>query len=158
MDEWHRKLALDLGSQPPADAGLSEAAGLEIAFGRARGSVAYALELAIAHRVPATGCIAGDDVWFRLGEARARVTLNRREGLLTISRPEADDVLLRWDGGRHALVATPLPVDAGPAEVSVDLEALTRGAIDAVVADWLARSGKRLTAPPPSFEDEPTKA
>jgi hypothetical protein len=158
MDEWHRRLALDLGSQPPADAGLTEAACLEIAFGRARSSAAYALELAIAHRVPATGSIAGDDVWFRLGEARARVTLNRRDGRLTISHPTADDVVLRWDEGLHALVQAQAPAGGGASAAPIDLEGLTRGAIDAVVADWLARSGKRLSAPPPTFEDEPTKA
>jgi hypothetical protein len=189
MNEWHQKLAVDLASESPGDAAVDAATCLEIAFGRARASVAYALEFAIAHRVPATGNVTGDDVWFRLGEARARVTLNRREGVLVLSQPvsplavgpapaagaspeDAPLVCLVWDQGRRSLVevrratrgaddppgGTDDTVPAGGSVVAVDLDTLIRSAIDAVVADWRARSGKRLSAPPPQFEDEPTKA
>jgi hypothetical protein len=207
MDEWHQKFAVDLGSDSPGGTALDAATRLEIAFGRARASVAYALEFAIAHRVPATGSVTGDDVWFRLGEARARVTLNRREGMLVVSQPVSQALdaapavgaaravsaapavgsapaaapavedprlvaCLVWDEGRRSLVEVrraahdadaPPPgtddtVPAGGSVVSVDLDMLIRSAIDAVVADWRARSGKRLSAPPPRFEDEPTKA
>jgi hypothetical protein len=78
------------------------------------------------------------------------VVLNRREACVVVSRPGSDDLRLAWDAARGAL--------AGDTGEPADLEALTRGAIDAVVDDWRARSGKRLSSAPPNFDDEPTQS
>jgi hypothetical protein len=153
--EWHRKLALELGAETPAGAVLDGAAHLEIAFGKARSVVTYALELALAHRVPATGCVTGDDIWLRLGEGRARFTLNRREGFVAVSESKTGDARVRWDDARSLMVQ----IGAADAGDVVDLDALARGAVDSIVADWRASVGTtgRLSAPPPDFDDEPTK-
>ncbi|HTB74157.1 MAG TPA: hypothetical protein VK762_12985 [Polyangiaceae bacterium] len=165
-DQWHRKLALDLGtagSPEPAPDDVSEpAAGLdgptllEIAFGRARSVVAYALELAVAHRLPATGSVAGDDVWLRLGNARARFTMNRREGLVIVSSGQAADVRARWDEGQRAIAL--VDADGSPGSI-VDLEAMARSAVDGIVAEWRANpsAAMRLSVHPRDHEDEPTK-
>ncbi len=166
MDQWHRKLALDLGaagSPAPAPhgagepaAGLDGATLLEIAFGRARSVVAYALELAVAHRLPATGSVAGDDVWLRLGNARARFTMNRREGLVIVSSAQAADVHARWDEGQRAIAL--VDADGSPGSI-VDLEAMARSAVDGIVAEWRANpsAARRLSVHPRDHEDEPTK-
>jgi hypothetical protein len=156
IDEWHRKLAVDLGAAAPKATALDGSTLLEIAFGRARSVVAYALELALAHRLPATGSVAGDDIWLRLGDARARFTMNRREGLVLVSRWQVDDVRARWDEARHAIV------EIGTGGVSgdiIDLEAMAQSSIDGIVAEWRARpvAAKILSVRPPNFEDEPTK-
>jgi hypothetical protein len=156
MDDWHRKLALVLGAPTPGDPGLDSlegAAALEIALGRARSLVVYALELALAHRVPATGSVGGDDIWLRLTDARIRFTLNRREGVLTVVAPGADALRLHWDAARRAIVS-----EAGE-RVAVDLDALAKAGIDAVIATWSVGPGaaKRLSSPPPTFDDETTK-
>ncbi len=157
MDEWHRKLAVDLGVDPSNATVLDGATVLEIAFGRARSAVAYALELALAHRLPATGSVAGDDVWLRLGEARARFTLNRREGHVLVSRPGLEPVRVRWDGTNRAIVQD--SGDGAAAAAAVNLDTLARASIDLLVASWRVNpaSVSRLSAPPPNFEDEPTK-
>ena len=150
MDDWHHKLATSAAESPGG--ALDAATSLEIALGRARSSLVYALELALAHRMPASGSVSGDDIWFRMGDARARVVLNRRETCIVVSRAfegGGTDVRLAWDAARGAL--------ASDGAAGADLDELTRGAIDAVIADWRARSGKRLSAPPPTFDDEPTK-
>ncbi len=165
-DQWHRKLALDLGTAgspaPAPDGGDEPADGLdgptllEIAFGRARSVVAYALELAVAHRLPATGSVAGDDVWLRLGNARARFTMNRREGLVIVSSAQAGEVRARWDDARRAIV----DLDAeGAPKATVDLEAMARSAVDGIVAEWRAdpSAARRLSVHPRDHEDEPTK-
>ena len=156
IDQWHRKLALDLGAAAPSATALDGAALLEIAFGRARSVIAYALELALAHRLPATGSVAGDDVWLRLGDARARFTMNRREGLVLVSRWQVDDVRARWDEARHAIVE--IRAD-GASDAIVDLEAMAQSSIDRIVAEWRARppAARTLSVKPPNFEDEPTK-
>jgi hypothetical protein len=156
MDEWHRKLALDLGVEPPNTTDLDGATVLEIAFGRARSAVAYALELALAHRLPATGNVAGDDVWLRLGEARARFTLNRREGHVLVSRPGLEPVRVRWDATNRAIVQDP---GDGPSVAVANLDAMAQASIDLLVASWRAHPSavNKLSAPPPNFEDEPTK-
>jgi hypothetical protein len=155
MDEWHRKLALELGTDARAGGSPDGATQLEIALGKARSVVAYALELALAHRVPATGCVTGDDIWLRLGDGRARFTLNRREGFLAVSHPKADDARVCWDDVKGAIVQTE-PAEPGGV---VDLDALARSAVDSIVADWRADAGpaRMLSAPPPDFDDEPTK-
>jgi hypothetical protein len=165
-DQWHRKLALDLGTAgTPAPApertddpaaGLDGTTLLEIAFGRARSVFAYALELALAHRLPATGSVAGDDVWLRLGNARARFTMNRREGLVVVSSSQAGEVRARWDDARRAIV----DLDAeGAPKATVDLEAMARSAVDGIVAEWRAHpsAAMRLSVHPRDHEDEPTK-
>jgi hypothetical protein len=156
IDEWHRKLALDLGGAAPAATMLDGATLLEIAFGRARSIVAYALELALAHRLPATGSVAGDDIWLRLGDARVRFTMNRREGFVLVSRWQVDDVRARWDEARRAIVE--LDAD-GLSGAMVDLEAMAQSSIDGIVTEWRARppAARTLSARPPTFEDEPTK-
>jgi len=155
MKDWHRKIALDLGTATPATS-LEGPAQLEIAFGRARSVVAYALERAIAHRRPATGSVAGDDVWLRLGETRARFTMNRREGHVAMTRRPGDEIRVGWDGARSAIVE--LGVDGVPG-VEVDLEAMARSAVDGIVAEWRARppSGRLLSVHRRNREDEPTK-
>jgi hypothetical protein len=154
-NDWHRKLALDLGTAPPAST-LEGPTLLEIAFGRARSIVAYALELALAHRLPATGSVAGDDVWLRLGDARARFTMNRRDGHVVVSRRQDDEIRAGWDAARSAIVE--LGADGAPGAV-VDLETVAQSAVDGIVAEWRARppSARLLSVHPPNHEDEPTK-
>jgi hypothetical protein len=161
MDDWHRKLARDLVSETPAGSAQNAREGerfapdaaqlLEIAFGHARSTVAYALELARAHRLPAAGSLAGDDVWLQLGEAKARFTLNRREAHVVASRPGKSETRYRYDKTMGALVDG----DSVPS----DLGAIAREAVDAIVAAWRARPARERvpSAPPPEFEDEPTK-
>jgi hypothetical protein len=143
MDDWHRKLAKELVQGTPTgtlpDASVAAAAALEIAFGHARSALTYVLELARAHRIPATGCVAGDDLWLQLGEGRVRFTLNRREGHVAVVRPGQSEA--RFGLG------------------DADLGELARESLDALVAAW--RTGpphhRTPSAPPPDFEDEPTK-
>jgi hypothetical protein len=145
MDDWHRKLARDLVSETPAGFVPDAAASLEIAFGHARSALTYALELARAHRIPAAGNVAGDAIWLQLGDGRVRFLLNRREGHVMVVRASQAS----HDETRIALA------DAAQA----DLGKMAREAIDALVADWraLPAEAKRPSAPPPDFEDEPTK-
>jgi hypothetical protein len=161
MDDWHRKLARDLVSETPAGPAQNGRDGersapdgaqlLEIAFGQARSAVTYVLELARAHRLPATGSVAGDDVWVQLGDAKARFTLNRREAHVVAVRPGKSEARFRYDKTKGALVDG----DSVPAE----LGAVAREAIDAIVTAWRARPIRERvpSAPPPEFEDEPTK-
>jgi hypothetical protein len=141
MDDWHRKLVQELVGGTPAGFVPDAAAALEIAFGKARSEVTYVLEVARAHRIPATGNVVGDDVWLQLGDGRVRFTLNRREGHVVVARPGHDEGRVRAD----------IP--------QVDLGVLAREAIDALVASWrqLPASDRRPSAPPPEFDDEPTK-
>jgi hypothetical protein len=158
MDDWHGRLARDLISETPAGVVPDGSASIEIGFGQARSAVAYVLELARAHRLPATGSIAGDDVWLRVGDGRVRFTLNRREAHVRVdvrvpgSPGASSERVVRWDDAQH------LVVDEKGA--STNLGADARAAIDAIVADWRARpaSEKRVSsAPPPDLDDEPTK-
>jgi hypothetical protein len=158
MDDWHGRLARDLIAETPAQAAPAGAASIEIGFGQARSVLVYALEFARAHRLPATGSVAGDDVWLRFGDGRLRVTLNRRGGnvLVDLHVPgpsgSASEKRVRWDDAKRALVD-----ETG---ASTDLVSETRAGIDAIVAEWRARpaSEKRLSsAPPPDLDDEPTK-
>lgn len=158
MDDWHRRLVRDFTSETPAGPAREEPAALEIALGQARSVVAYALELARAHRIAATGNVTGDDVWLQLGDARARFTLNRRDGQLLVTRsgpgPGAqDETRVLWDERSRALVAA--DGDGAPADVG----AMARDAVDAVVAAWRALPvrDRPPSAPPPDYEDEPTK-
>jgi hypothetical protein len=151
MDDWHRKLAADLVAETPIGRVPDGAAALEIGFGHARSAIAYALELALAYRLPATGSVAGDDVWLRLGDARVRFTLSRRDGHVVVARPRQEDLRVRWEETRRVLI------DDGGA-IS-DLDAVARGAIGALVADWRAGPAKDKvpSAPPRNTDDEPTK-
>jgi len=65
MDDWHRKLVKELGKETVAGFVPDSAAALEIAFGKARSALAYALELARAHRIPATGNVAASTIGIR---------------------------------------------------------------------------------------------
>jgi hypothetical protein len=164
MDDWQRKLARELVAETPAGALPDGAATMEIGFGSARAAVTYALELARAYRLPATGSVAGDHVWLRLGDGRAKLTLNRREGQIecdvtlpapagdTAAAPQERHTLVRWDDEARALL------DSEGARV--DLGALARTAIDGLVADWRTRplaEKKVSSAPPPDLEDTPTR-
>jgi hypothetical protein len=142
MDEWHRRLVREIVAETPAGSVPDAAAALEIAFGEARSAVTYALELARAHRIPASGNVAGDDVWLQLGDARVRLTLNRREGYIVVTQPDRDEVRAPSSALQVAQVG-----------------ALARDAIDALVARWrsLPAHAKGSSAPPAEFEDEPTK-
>jgi len=157
MDDWYSKLARDLMAEVPARPLPDAAASTEIAFGQARSAVTYALELARAHRFPAAGSVAGDQVWLRFGEAQVSLTLNRRDGLILVevhvpgpSKPRHDETRLRWHDGVF------VDEKGGAADPSL----VTRTAIDAIVADWRSRSKsekKLSSAPPPDLDDEPTK-
>jgi hypothetical protein len=158
MDDWHSKLARDLMAETPAGTKLADsAASMEVAFGRARSAITYALELARAHRLPATGRVVGDDVWLQFGDGQVRVTLNRRDGHIVLdahvpgpSKPRHDETRVHWKGG--ALV------DEGGA--AVDPGDITRAMIDVLVTDWRSRPAserKLSSAPPPDLDDEPTK-
>jgi hypothetical protein len=152
MDDWHRKLAERVIAHTTARRQSEAESGLEAALGRARAAVAYLLEIARAHRVAVAGNLAGDDVWVQLGAGpRARFTLNRREGHLTVRLPGDDEHALRWDPARKALV------DASGS--LVDLEAAARGALDALVAEWAAHPAleRGSRGDGGEFEDEPTK-
>jgi hypothetical protein len=156
MDDWYSKLARDLVAETPARAATDAAASMEIAFGRARSVVTYALELARAHRFPAAGSVLGDDVWLRFGDGQVRVTLNRRDGQILVEvhvtgpKPRHEETRLRWQDG----------VLADESGAAADPSAIARAAIDVLVADWRSRppSEKKLSsAPPPDLDDEPTK-
>lgn len=139
MDDWHHKLVKELVAETPAGFLPDRSAALEIAFGHARSALTYTLELARAHRLPAAGNVAGDDVWLQLGGGgRVRFTLNRREGHIVVVRPGQDE--LRVDG-------------------SADVNTVARDAIDALVASWRAGPARERapSAAPGDFEDEPTK-
>jgi hypothetical protein len=157
MDDWHSKLARDLMAETPVPGGGDSAASMEIAFGQARSAITYALELARAHRLPATGRVAGDDVWLQFGDGQVRVTLNRRDGNIVVdahvpgpSKPRHDETRLHWHDGSF--------VDENGS--AADPSAITRTMIDVLVADWRSRplSERKLSsAPPPDLDDEPTK-
>ncbi len=142
MDEWPQKLVRDLVAETPAGTVSDTAAALESAFGEARSAILYVLELARAHRIAATGSVTGDDIWLQLGAGRVRFTLNRREAHVVVSRPDRPEA-------RVPAASATLP----------NLRALAREAIDALVERWraLPADAKRSSAPPPEFEDEPTK-
>ncbi len=139
MDDWHRRLVSELGKETVAGFVPDTAASLEIAFGKARSAIAYALELARAHRIPAAGNVAGDSIWLQLGPGRIRFTLNRRAENVVLLRPGQDEQVFTLDQG--------------------DLGVLAQESIDALVTAFraLPAEAKRPSAPPSDFEDEPTK-
>jgi hypothetical protein len=138
MDDWHRKLVGELGKETAAGFVPDAAASLEIAFGKARSALAYALELFRAHHINAAGNVAGDSIWLQLGDGRIRFTLNRRAGDVVVLRPGQDETRVTAE---------------------TDMGAMARESIDALVAAWraLPAAAKRPSAPPSDFEDEPTK-
>ena len=155
MDDWQRRLASEIVAETPAGKLPDGEAALEVSFGDARAALTYALELARAHRLPATGSVAGDSLWLRLGDGRVRLTLNRRGGAvetdlsLPSRTPKASVVRWKEQGG--------LVDDRG---AQADLGAVARSAVDAIVAEWRARppGDKKLSsAPPPDLEDTPTR-
>jgi hypothetical protein len=149
-DEWHEKLAREVAAAAsPHETIPVDAAALEIEFGRARSAVTYALELARAHRVPVAGNVAGDDVWMKIGDARARFLLNRRENYVAIAITPQDEVRAQWDAERRALVDANGKV--------VDLGAAAREAIDGLVAEWRKMPSRPRVPVAPYREDEPTK-
>jgi hypothetical protein len=158
MDDWHHRLVRDFTSETPAGPAPEGPSALEIALGQARSVVTYALELARAHRIAARGNVAGDDVWLQLGDMRARFTLNRRDAQLLVTRSgpgpgTQEEMRVHWDERKRVLVA------ADGDGALADVEAMARGAIDAVVAAWRARPvrDRPPSAPAPDYEDEPTK-
>ena len=141
MDDWHRRLVNELGKETAAGSVPDAAASLEIAFGKARSAIAYALELARAHHITAAGNVAGDSVWLQLGDGRIRFTLNRRAGDVVVIRPGHDETRVTAE---------------------TDLGSMARESIDALVTAWqaLPPAAKRPSAPPSAasdFEDEQTK-
>jgi hypothetical protein len=149
---WHQNLVRELVAETPAGRVPDAAAALEVAFGEARSAVAYALEVARAHRIAVAGSVNGDDVWLALGEGRVRFTLNRRDGHVIVNRPDVAEVRVPSDGDVGGA--------AGADGKSVaQLGAMAREAIDALIARWraLPPHAKRPSAPPADFEDEPTK-
>jgi hypothetical protein len=164
MDDWHRRVAVEIVSDTPAGARLASpsalapeaATALEIALGEVRSVITYVLEIARAHRLAASGNVAGDDVWLQLGDVRLRATLNRREGhavlaVTGLSGTGRAEARLRWDDDKRAIV------DGSGART--DAAALAREHIDGMVSAWRARpaSERRPSAHPSDFEDEPTK-
>ena len=149
-DDWHARLLRELALASTAD-GCEELTALEIAFGHARTAITYAIEVARAHRIPALANVSGDDVWFQLGDERTRITLNRRDQHVIAHRPGVDTTRVRWDRNRRMAMNGDNPVDVG---------ALARDGIDAVVAAWRARPTRdRVSGPPPrNTEDELTKS
>jgi len=153
VDDWHQKLARDLVAPAPAAARDDHSTALEVAFGRARSATAYVLELARAHRVPASGGALGDDIWVQLGDGRARFTLNRRAAQIAV-RTGREEKRLQWDGARRLIV------DAHG--IPSDVEQIARAAIEALVEAWRKNpAAERLSSIPPQpgleREDEPTK-
>jgi hypothetical protein len=149
-DDWHERLAREvaLGASSHETVG-ADAAALEIEFGRARSAITYALELSRAHRVPVAGNVAGDDVWMKLGDARARFLLNRRDGYVAIVIGQGDEVRAQWNAEKRALIdAAGNPVDLGK---------VAREAIDTLIADWRKLPSRSRVPVTPNREDEPTK-
>jgi hypothetical protein len=138
MDDWHHRLVGELVKDSPAGMAPDAATALEVAFGHARSALTYALELARAHRIPATGYVAGDSIWMQLADQRIRFTLNRREGHVLVLRPGEDEAAVARDA---------------------DLGKLARDAIDGLVAAWraLPADARRPSGPPREEDDEPTK-
>lgn len=154
MDDWHQKLARHLVARAASAGREDHSTALEVAFGRARAATAYALELARAHRVPASGGTVGDDIWIQIGDDRARFTLNRRAAYIAV-RTDHDERRLQWDDGRRAVVD-------GLGAPS-DLERIAQAAIGAIIERWYRSPAAELLAklpPQPEIEreDEPTKA
>ena len=144
-ESWHRAVARALAVPTLAE----DLAEFEIAFGRIREVVTYVLELARAHRLPASGNVIGDDVWILFGKARARFTLNRREGVLIV-RTTTLEQRFAWSKELRGVVdATRHPCD---------VKALARSAMDELIAQWQADRSPRLPASSArEYEDEPTK-
>jgi hypothetical protein len=156
MDDWYRRVAVELVSETPAASRQPSTPegpmALEIALGHVRSAIAYVLELARAHRLPASGNVTGDHVSLQLGDRRLRATLNRRGGHMLLVVTGRDDAHLRWDDAKHAIV------DANGARA--DLAALAREAIDGMVSAWRAgpATARHSSGPRTDFdEDEPTK-
>ena len=144
-ESWHRAVARALAVPALAE----DLAEFEIAFGRIREVVSYVLELARAHRLPASGNLVGDDVWILVGQARARFTLNRREGMLLV-RTTKFELRLAWSKELHCLV--------DPSRRPCDVKALARSAMDELIAQWQADRSPRLpVSAGREYEDEPTK-
>jgi hypothetical protein len=143
-ESWHRAVARALAV--PA---LSEdLAAFEIEFGRVREVVVYVLELARAHRLPASGNVVGDDVWIVFGQARARFTLNRREGVLHV-RTMRIDQRLAWSTELRGVV--------DGSRRPCDLKALARGAMNELIAQWQTERSPMVSSTAREYEDEPTK-
>ncbi|HXX68499.1 MAG TPA: hypothetical protein VEK07_15020 [Polyangiaceae bacterium] len=153
MEDWHQKLARDLVAHAPSASHEDHSTALEVAFGRARSATAYVLELARAHRVPASGGAVGDDIWVQLGDGRARFTLNRRAAQIAVCTGR-EERRLQWDVTRRLIV----DAHGNPS----DVEQIARAAIDALVDEWRSNpAAERLSSVPPQpgleREDEPTK-
>jgi len=149
MDDWYARVAGKLVAETPSGVPPRADAALEVAFGEVRGSVAYVLELARAHRINAAGHMTGDDVWMDLAGRRVRFTLNRRERYVAVRVGDAEKRLVRWDEAKGAMV------DAGGAPEH--LESTARSAIEAMIADWASSPDRDDGGSPREFEDEPTK-
>jgi hypothetical protein len=148
-DDWHRRLARELAEEVPHAPLPEDAAALEIEFGRARSAITYVLELARAHRIPATGNVGGDDVWIKLGDARVRFMLNRRENYVAIAIAPEDEWRATWNAEKRALVDS----QGAP----LDLGNKARDAIDALVAQWRKMPSRPRAPEAKSRDDEPTK-
>ena len=144
-ESWHRAVARALAVPTLAE----ELAEFEIAFGRIREVVTYVLELARAHRLPASGNVIGDDVWILFGQERARFTLNRREEVLIVRTTKLEQ-RFPWSKELHSVVDS----SGRPC----DVKALARSAMGELIAQWQADRSPRLAASSSrEYEDEPTK-
>jgi hypothetical protein len=152
MDDWHRRVSGQLVARTRARGQSDAESALEIAFGRVRAAMAFVLEFARAHRVMIAGNVAGDDVWLQLGnDARARCTLNRRDGHVVLRVPGHDGRVVRWDADRQMLV--------DGAGANVDLAGEAHAALEALVAAWATHPSFAESADGSAkeFDDEPTK-
>ena len=143
-ESWHRAVARALAVPALAE----DLAAFEIEFGRIREVVAYVLELARAHRLPASGNLMGDDVWILLGQARARFTLNRREGVLHVRTTRLDH-RFTWSAELRCVLDS--------SRRACDVKALAKGAMNELIAQWQTDKSPRLPAAGREYEDEPTK-
>ena len=151
MDDWHRRVAGQLVAHTRGRSQTDGESTLEVAFGRVRAAVAYVLEYARAHRVAVAGNVAGDDVWVQIGTgARARYTLNRKDGVVVVRLAGQDGRVVRWDTALGTLADG---TGAG------DLEAIARAALDDLLTDWAAHptTEEPRAATGRDYDDEPTK-
>jgi len=136
-DDWRAELAARLTAPKPGQSTFhpSAATELEIALGRARSEVTYALELCRSHGVPAMGSAIGDEVSLRLGEQAVAFRIDRLGARIVAKVPDKDEVVHTWDAEKRAVVA---------GGEGVDVTRMARGAIDTVVSAWRASAeGKR---------------
>ncbi len=148
-DDWREQLAARLTAPKPGQSTFTPSAAteLEVALGKARSEVTYALELARSHGIPVSGSVIGDDVNLRLGEGALSFRIDRLGARIVGKVPEREEVVLTWDVEKRSIVE-----NGGEA---VDVTAMARAAIDVVVSAWQpsassprAQTVRNLKTPP----------